>query len=64
MENELQKLINFVWVLIENDTIEGESAPDLDYCQEELNLLIESFANKTLADVIGWKPRSKNDDES
>ena len=54
---ELQKLIDFVWKLIEDGIMDGDKVPDLDYCQEELNALIQGFAERKLFEEIGYLPK-------
>ncbi len=39
-ETNLQKLINYVWKLIEeNEQFDAEKCPSLDNCQEELHTM-------------------------
>ncbi|MGL5235217.1 MAG: hypothetical protein ACRC8Z_10775 [Empedobacter falsenii] len=56
---ELQKLLEFVWKLIEDGTLDGNEVPDLDYCQTELQTLKEWYAENKLIEEMGYLPRRK-----
>ena len=54
---ELQKLLEFVWKLIEDGIVDGDKVPDLDHCQTELYRLKEGYAENKLIEDIGYLPR-------